>query len=133
MTTQQSFSESLPFQQERSTDSQQATGNRLRPISEIIASKSFKTSEDTWNEDLAQYERTLEDMSSANLDQNFKEELNAIQQWYKTLSESEKTAAMYSLLQFSTPVQIQFFIVALLQLANKEPMKPVLSSDSVGK
>ncbi|ORX99247.1 hypothetical protein K493DRAFT_313285 [Basidiobolus meristosporus CBS 931.73] len=113
MATQQSLSEALPFQQEKVPDSKQST--------------------DAWTEDLAQYEKKLEEMRSANLDQSFKDELNAIQQWYKTLSDAEKTAAMYSLLQFSTPAQIKFFIVALLQLANKEPLKPALSPEHMGK
>jgi hypothetical protein len=66
-------------------------------------------------------------MATASLDQNFKEELSAIEQWFRVLSEAERTAALYSLLQHSTQVQIRFFITVLQQMARNDPMGALLS------
>ena len=82
---------------------------------------------DQWFENLQNYEHTLEDMAAASLDVNFKEELSAIEQWFKVLSEAERTAALYSLLQHSTQVQIRFFITVLQQMARSDPMTALLS------
>jgi hypothetical protein len=43
------------------------------------------------------------------------------------LSEAERTAALYSLLQESTQVQIRFFITVLQQMARSDPMSALLS------
>jgi hypothetical protein len=82
---------------------------------------------DQWFENLQNYEVTLEEMAAASLDVNFKEELSAIEQWFKVLSEAERTAALYSLLQHSTQVQIRFFITVLQQMARSDPMTALLS------
>jgi hypothetical protein len=82
---------------------------------------------DKWFEDLHHYEATLEEMAAASLDQSFKEELGAIEQWFKVLSEAERTAALYSLLQTSSQVQIRFFITVLQQMARCDPMNALLS------
>ena len=82
-------------------------------------------------------------MAKASLDANFKEELSAIEQCkpfesqnldvsnsftgFKVLSEAERTAALYSLLQHSTQVQIRFFITVLQQMARADPMTALLS------
>src|SRR6266403_4944934 len=87
-------------------------------------------------------------MALASLDVNFKEELSAIEQCnstfplyfplstihsfaipagFKVLSEAERTAALYSLLQHSTRVQIRFFITVLQQMARADPMTALLS------
>lgn len=66
-------------------------------------------------------------MSTASMDQNFKEELSHVDQWFKFLSEAERTAALYSLLQHSTQVQIRFLITVLQQMAKKDPMGALLS------
>lgn len=66
-------------------------------------------------------------MAAASLDQSFKEELGAIEQWFKVLSEAERTAALYSLLQTSSQVQIRFFITVLQQMARCDPMNALLS------
>ena len=85
-------------------------------------------------------------MAAASLDINFKEELSAIEQCkcplksltlcfishafyqgFKVLSEAERTAALYSLLQHSTQVQIRFFITVLQQMARSDPMTALLS------
>jgi hypothetical protein len=101
---------------------------------------------DQWFENLQSYEATLEEMAAASLDVNFKEELSAIEQCkyfhdhlyhcclisrsflgFKVLSEAERTAALYSLLQHSTQVQIRFFITVLQQMARADPMTALLS------
>jgi hypothetical protein len=46
---------------------------------------------------------------------------------FKVLSEAERTAALYSLLQNSTQVQIRFFITVLQQMARADPMTALLS------
>ena len=104
----------------------------VRPTSELLGSATaFQTPEseaiDQWFENLQNYEDTLEDMAAASMDVNFKEELSAIEQWFKVLSEAERTAALYSLLQQSTQVQIRFFITVLQQMARSDPMTALLS------
>lgn len=46
---------------------------------------------------------------------------------FKVLSEAERTAALYSLLQHSTQVQIRFFITVLTQMSKSDPMTALLS------
>ncbi|EST04916.1 Sterile alpha motif, type 2 [Kalmanozyma brasiliensis GHG001] len=110
-----------------------ATGSRnLRPSSEMLPNMSHHGNPETeaidrWFEDLQHYEATLEEMAAASLDQNFKEELSAIEQWFRVLSEAERTAALYSLLQESTQVQIRFFITVLQQMARSDPVSALLS------
>ncbi|KAH9038819.1 hypothetical protein EDB84DRAFT_1268285, partial [Lactarius hengduanensis] len=47
---------------------------------------------------------------------------------FKVLSEAERTATIYSLLQHSTRVQIRFFITVLQQMARPDPMTALLST-----
>lgn len=86
-----------------------------------------------WIADIDQYETTLEEMAAATLDQDFKDELSAIEQWFKVLSEAERTAALYALLQQTTQVQIRFFIQVLQQMAKSHPMSGVLSPANFGE
>lgn len=110
-----------------------------RPTSEIFLRTPQKTQMpevaafDKWLEDLQSYENTLEEMASASLDQNFKEELGAIEQWFRVLSEAERTAALYSLLNQATQVQIRFFITILQQMARNDPMNAFLSPANFDK
>ncbi|KAE8259503.1 hypothetical protein A4X13_0g971 [Tilletia indica] len=108
-----------------------AIGRGVRPSSEMLNMNYQNTPEsdamDKWFEDLQHYEATLEEMAAASLDQNFKEELSAIEQWFRVLSEAERTAALYSLLQEATQVQIRFFITVLQQMARTDPMSALLS------
>ncbi|KKY33783.1 hypothetical protein UCDDA912_g06161 [Diaporthe ampelina] len=80
-----------------------------------------------WIADIDQYETTLEEMAAATLDQDFKDELSAIEQWFRVLSEAERTAALYALLQQTTQVQIRFFIQVLQQMGKGHPI------DAMGK
>ena len=86
-----------------------------------------------WIADIDQYETTLEEMAAATLDQDFKDELSAIEQWFKVLSEAERTAALYALLQQTTQVQIRFFIQVLQEMAKSHPMSGVLSPSNFGE
>lgn len=72
-------------------------------------------------------------MAAASLDANFKEELSAIEQWFRVLSEAERTAALYSLLQSSTQVQMRFFVTVLQQMARADPMTALLSPSNPGQ
>ncbi|CAO3599100.1 unnamed protein product [Absidia cylindrospora] len=70
-----------------------------RPASEFIKSRRSVYSEhseqlNNWYEDLQRYEKSLETMASATLDQNFKEELQHVDQWFCYLSDAERTATM---------------------------------------
>lgn len=86
-----------------------------------------------WIADIDQYETTLEEMAAATLDQDFKDELSAIEQWFRVLSEAERTAALYALLQQTTQVQIRFFIQVLQQMGKNHPLSGVLSPASFDK
>lgn len=111
----------------------------IRPASEVYLSQfqqsaSASNPDDAaekvaqqWIADIDQYETTLEEMAAATLDQDFKDELSAIEQWFRVLSEPERTAALYALLQQTTQVQIRFFIQVLQQMAKSHPMSGVLS------
>lgn len=105
---------------------QQGTGSgNAEEVSERAAQQ--------WIADIDQYETTLEDMAAATLDQDFKDELSAIEQWFRVLSEPERTAALYALLQQTTQVQIRFFIQVLQQMAKSHPMSGVLSPATFGE
>lgn len=116
----------------------------IRPASEVYfnqsqqqgASGSEEATEKAaqqWIADIDQYETTLEDMATATLDQDFKDELSAIEQWFRVLSEPERTAALYALLQQTTQVQIRFFIQVLQQMAKSHPLSGVLSPANFGE
>ncbi|QSL64524.1 hypothetical protein MERGE_001825 [Pneumocystis wakefieldiae] len=115
------------------------SGRNNRPTSEVFIRTPQKTqipevaAFDKWLEDLQSYENTLEEMASASLDQNFKEELGAIEQWFSVLSEAERTAALYTLLHQTTQVQIRFFITILQQMAHNDPMNAFLSPTNLDK
>jgi hypothetical protein len=86
---------------------------------------------DEWERELQHYEATLEEMATASLD--MKEELGAVEQWFRVLTEAERTAALYSLLQQATQVQIRFFLTVLQQMASKTPVNHLLSPASFEK
>ncbi|EMR08475.1 hypothetical protein PNEG_03303 [Pneumocystis murina B123] len=115
------------------------SGRNNRPTSEVFLRTPQKTQMpevaafDKWLEDLQSYENTLEEMASASLDQNFKEELRAIEQWFRVLSEAERTAALYALLHQTTQVQVRFFITILQQMAHSDPMNAFLSPTNLDK
>ncbi|KAJ2448478.1 Flap-structured DNA-binding and RNA-binding protein [Coemansia sp. RSA 2424] len=92
-----------------------------RPASEIFfANAQHPLPEarhvDRWFESLTQFEDMLEDMAKVSLDPVFKDELNAIDQWFSVLLEPERTAALYSLMQHCSDLQVRFFITILQQM-----------------
>lgn len=115
----------------------------MRPSSEVFynqqsqgqgnADDALDRAAQQWIADIDQYETTLEEMAAATLDQDFKDELSAIEQWFRVLSEAERTAALYALLQQTTQVQIRFFIQVLQQMAKNHPMSGVLSPANFGE
>lgn len=119
------------------------SGRQIRPASEIFynqqpmgqnsAEDAIDRATQQWIADIDQYETTLEEMAAATLDQDFKDELSAIEQWFRVLSEAERTAALYALLQQTTQVQIRFFIQVLQQMSNGHPMSNVLSPANFGE
>ncbi|KAL4785314.1 hypothetical protein BJX76DRAFT_183154 [Aspergillus varians] len=115
----------------------------IRPASEVYFNQQAQTPSNAddpidraaqqWLADIDQYETTLEEMAAATLDQDFKDELSAIEQWFRVLSEAERTAALYALLQQTTQVQIRFFIQVLQQMAKSHPMSGLLSPANFGE
>jgi len=120
------------------------TGRGIRPASEVIfnnahggqgqgSADDMDKATQQWLADIDQYEATLEEMATATLDQDFKDELSAIEQWFRVLSEAERTSALYALLQQTTQVQIRFFIQVLQEMAKNHPMSGILSPASFGQ
>jgi hypothetical protein len=117
------------------------SSRNIRPSSEVLPNPHSQYSNEDpgdraaqqWIADIDQYETTLEEMAAATLDQDFKDELSAIEQWFRVLSEAERTAALYALLQQTTQVQIRFFIQVLQQMASTHPMSGVLSPANFGE
>lgn len=115
--------------------------NRARPSSDFYGTQTQGTGEvdpndkiaQQWIADIDQYELTLEEMAAATLDQDFKDELSAIEQWFRVLSEAERTAALYALLQQTTQVQCRFFVQILQQLGKNHPVSGVLSPANFDK
>ncbi|EDN08338.1 conserved hypothetical protein [Histoplasma mississippiense (nom. inval.)] len=113
----------------------------IRPSSEVFYNQQSQPQNtddidkaaQQWIADIDQYETTLEEMAAATLDQDFKDELSAIEQWFRVLSEAERTAALYALLQQTTQVQIRFFIQVLQQMSKSHPMSSVLSPANFGE
>ena len=114
----------------------------IRPASEVYFGRTntnsgnpdeMERAAQQWLADIDQYENTLEEMATATLDQDFKDELSAIEQWFRVLSEAERTAALYALLQQTTQVQIRFFIQVLQQMSKSLPMSGVLSPANFGE
>ncbi|KAI9646239.1 Flap-structured DNA-binding and RNA-binding protein [Ciborinia camelliae] len=121
-----------------------ASRGQVRPSSDFYGSQQIQSQgvpendasdsmAQQWIADIDQYENTLEEMAAATLDQDFKDELSAIEQWFRVLSEAERTAALYALLQQTTQVQIRFFIQVLQQMGKSHPMSGVLSPANFDK
>ncbi|MCJ1306548.1 Flap-structured DNA-binding and RNA-binding protein [Agyrium rufum] len=116
------------------------SGRHIRPASEVYPGINQSNTDDAadkaaqqWIAEIDQIENTLEEMAEATLDQDFKDELSAIEQWFKVLSEAERTAALYALLQQTTQVQIRFFIQVLKHMAKSHPMSGLLSPANFGE
>ncbi|KAI8074251.1 uncharacterized protein B0P05DRAFT_547862 [Gilbertella persicaria] len=126
----------LPGQyQRRSNISSSITGNNVqtpqyksRAASDILQTKpSLREHQknspeaeaiDRWFENIQRYEQMLEEMAAASLDQEFKDELQHINQWFRCRSDAERTAALYTVVQNASQIQIRFLITVLQRLAN---------------
>lgn len=115
------------------------SARHIRPASEMLytpgQSQQFDAADkaaDQWIAEIDQCETTLEEMAGATTDQDFKAELTAIEEWFRVLSEAERTASLYALLQQATKVQILFFIQTLEEMLRKHPMPGILSSAKIG-
>lgn len=53
-----------------------------------------------------------------------------VDQWYRYLTEAEKTATMYTLLQHSSQVQARFFINLLQQMVKRDPLYSLLTPNN---
>jgi len=63
-------------------------------------------------EDL-KYESVLGGVTKTSTDAKFKDELAAIEHWFRVLNESERTSAFYTLLQYFNEDQLQFFLTVI--------------------
>ncbi|KAK6520787.1 Flap-structured DNA-binding and RNA-binding protein [Arthrobotrys conoides] len=123
-----------------------ANSRQIRPASEVYLNagtppaqgseaEAYDKAAQKWLADLESYENTLDEMAAATLDQEFKDELSAIEQWFRVLSAAERTAALYALLQQTSPVQVRFFIAILQQMASSQsdPLSNRMSELMVGE
>lgn len=116
------------------------SARNIRPASEVLYNQqSQQNAQDDsgkmeqWLQDIEQYEVMLEEMAQATLDSEFKDELSAIEQWFHVLSEAERTAATYALIQQTTQMQQRFFAQVLNQMAINHPISGVLSPANFGE
>ncbi|KAJ1799024.1 Flap-structured DNA-binding and RNA-binding protein [Coemansia sp. RSA 2399] len=98
-----------------------AAGKSARPASEIFFANAQHPLPkakhiDRWFESLSQFDDMLEDMAKVSLDPVFKDELTSIDQWFAVLTEPERTAALYSIMQHCSDLQVRFFITILQQM-----------------
>ncbi|KAI9430977.1 hypothetical protein H4582DRAFT_1823258 [Lactarius indigo] len=70
-------------------------------------------------------------MAAASLDVDVKEELSAMEQWFKVLSEAERTAALYTQMRFFTTV-LQRMARADLVIALLSPAVEVYNAEPDG-
>ncbi|KAJ9617880.1 protein vts1, variant [Exophiala oligosperma] len=113
----------------------------IRPASEVLYNQQSQQGGlddssrlgEQWIQDIEQYETMLEEMAAATLDQDFKDELSAIEQWFRVLSEAERTAATYALIQQTTQMQQRFFAQVLNQMSKSHPISGVLSPANFGE
>lgn len=83
---------------------------------------------DRWIKDFQKYESMLTDITKATSDTKFKDELTAIQKWFQVLTITEKSAALYNLVQDSTTEQAKFLVAVLQQkIPNEDVAKSVAS------
>ncbi|KIV97238.1 hypothetical protein PV10_01010 [Exophiala mesophila] len=113
----------------------------IRPASEVLYNQQSQQGGlddsnrlgEQWIQDIEQYETMLEEMAAATLDQDFKDELSAIEQWFRVLSEAERTAATYALIQQTTQMQQRFFAQVLNQMSKSHPISGILSPANFGE
>ena len=101
-------------------------GRRREDTSQpVLWSRNFSASDKIIQQriaDIDQCEIALEEMAAVMLDQDYKDEISAIEQWFRHLSHAEKTASLYALAQQITQVQIKLFLHVLQQMTKNHPM-----------
>jgi hypothetical protein len=99
-----------------------------QPQEDILSDKEIED----WLSEITLLESILDHMAVAVLDQDFKDELSAIEQWFKVLSETERVTALYALAQQTTQDQIRFMTQVFLQMRGGFPVSLArfLSNDS---
>lgn len=90
------------------------------PIGGQGANSSALPGLDAWLENFRKYEATLKEVLKTSSELKFKTELSTMEQWFKVLPESERTAAVYALMQYSNQDQIRFFMTLLQQMIRPE-------------
>ncbi|KAF8230204.1 hypothetical protein L208DRAFT_1363338 [Tricholoma matsutake] len=78
---------------------------------------------DLWSNS-QKYEATLQEVNKTSSEPKFRDEVAAIEQWFKVLSEAERTASIYTLLLHSNQDQIRFFGCVLQQMIRPEVGNP---------
>jgi len=86
-----------------------------------------------WIKGFAKYESMLGDVAKISLNPKYKEELGTVEQWYKVLTPSERTATVYHLIQTSTQDQLRFFGSTIQRLARLEETPAPTSATLDGK
>jgi hypothetical protein len=84
---------------------------------------------DKWFGDLTLYEGKLSQINDSQVDDAFKDELLAIQEWFDVLSDTEKTTALLTLVSNLNLDQTKFLLSVLQKMANKESVGLGVSSD----
>lgn len=116
------------------------SGRNIRPSSEVYTKQNAQnggedgadSAEQKWISDIDSFETTLDEMAAATVDQEFKDELSAIEQWFKVLTEAERTAALYALLQQTTHIQLEFFLQVLNEVKKNNPAPGIMSPTNFG-
>jgi hypothetical protein len=103
-------------------------GRRKEDTSEpVLWSRDFSASDKSAQQRLAdidQCEIALEEMAATKLDKDYMDELAAIERWFRVLSNTERTASLYSFVQQITQGHIRFLLQVLQQMAESHPMCP---------
>ena len=103
---------------------------RVQQDAAFLGGDDSERSDDAWFLQIEQYEVVLEEMAAATMDKDFKDELSAIEQWFRVLSEAERTASIYALMQQLTGPQLRFIgqvisqMVRSLVVAGHAPASP---------
>jgi hypothetical protein len=96
-------------------------GKRKEDTSEpVLWSGDFSALDRTaqqWIADIDESEIALEEMAAATLDKDFTEELAAIEQWFRVMSDAERTAILYAFAQQITQGRRRLFLKVLEQMA----------------
>ncbi|KAJ3526231.1 hypothetical protein NMY22_g10245 [Coprinellus aureogranulatus] len=91
-----------------------ASGKAVSPVT------SESSGFEEWIKGFAKYDSMLSDVAKISLNPKYKEELGTVEQWYKVLTPSERTATVYHLIQTATQDQLRFFGSTIQRLARLE-------------